>query len=387
MQKDVVIYGGGIVGGALALALRNTNLSLAIVEAHPPPLLRDPLIWDTRLFAVSPGSAEWLDELGIWPRDTARIQTIQKMEVWGDDQRASITFDAYDIALPGLGFIVEASLIRNAVWRLLQEQDNLEVICPAVGTDLKVNSETAQLTLSDGRQVKAKLLVGADGAESWVRNTSGLAAKSSPYNHAGIVVNLQCAKSHEGVARQWFQESGVLAWLPMPDNHISIVWAVPQAKADALMGLADADFAGVCQEAGHHSLGAMQLKSSRQAFPLKLTSVPQTVHPRLALIGDAAHNIHPLAGQGINLGFRDARVLAQILRSRPATQDCGDYLMLRRYERSRREDVLATQILTHGLQKLFGTQLPGLGFLRNQGLALTDKQTWFKTRLMRHAIS
>ena len=387
MEKDVVIYGGGIVGGALALALKHTNLSVALVEAYPPSLLPNSLSWDTRLFAISPGSADWLDELGIWPKDSSRIQTIQKMEVWGDDQRASITFDAYDVALPALGFIVEASLIRNAIWGLLQAQDNLEVICPAVGSNLKINQDAAFLTLNDGQLVKTKLLVGADGAESWVRNMAGFAAKSWPYNHAGIVANLHCSKSHEGVARQWFKKNGVLAWLPLPDNHVSIVWAVPQGKADSLMALDDDDFAGACQEAGHHSLGEMQLKSSRQAFPLKLTRLAHTIKPRLALIGDAAHHIHPLAGQGINLGFRDARVLGQILCSRPASQDCGDYLMLRRYERGRSEDVLVTQLLTHGLQRLFDTQLPGLAFLRNKGLAFIDKQSWFKTRLMQHAIT
>lgn len=386
MDKDVVIYGGGIIGGALALALKNSGLSLALIEAHPPSPPQDPLTWDNRLFAVSPGSVDWLSELGVWPRDISRIQAIQKMEVWGDDQRASIVFDAYDVGLEALGFIVEASLIRNSIWRSLNDQDNLEVICPAEGVGLTFDQDAAQLTLGDGRKFNAKLLVGADGAESWVRNISGLTAKSLAYNHVGIVANFQCAKGHQGIARQWFQKSGVLAWLPMPENQISIVWAVPAVEAEALMALADVDFARACEEAGHNSLGEMQLKSYRQAFPLKLTRLSQTVKPRLVLIGDAAHNIHPLAGQGINLGFRDASALAQILGTSTRLQNSGDYFILRRYERSRREDVLATQLLTHGLQKLFNAQLPGVAFLRNQGLALTNKQHWLKTRLMRHAI-
>ncbi len=387
MYKDVVIYGGGIIGGALALALKNSGLSLALIEAQTPPPASDLQTWDNRLFAISPGSAQWLSELGVWPADKSRIQAIRQMQVWGDDERASIVFNAYDVGLDALGFIAEASLIRTAVWRALKEQDNLEVICPAEGVDLTFENEAAHLTLSNGRKLPSKLLVGADGAESWVRGMSHITARSLNYNQVGIVANFHCEQEHDGIARQWFQKTGVLAWLPMPENQVSIVWALPSLEAERLMLLPEPDFARSCQEAGHHILGEMQLKNRPHAFPLKLTQLSRTVKPRLALVGDAAHNIHPLAGQGINLGFRDVQVLAQILSAQPRLQDRGDYFMLRRYERRRREDVLATQWLTHGLQKLFNTQVPGLAYLRNKGLALTDKQKWLKTRLMRHAIS
>lgn len=387
MSHDLIIYGGGIIGGALALALKDSGLSVAVVEARAAPVLAPSEIWDTRMYAVSPGSVAFLTQLGVWDRTSARIQAIRKMQVWGDDGTASIVFNAEELGLAELGFIVEASLMHERIWQALRNQPRLELIYPIQATQLEIGPQGAQLNLSDGRQLSGRLLIGADGAESWVRAAAQMEADSLPYDQVGIVANFQCEFTHDGTARQWFQENGVLAWLPMPHERISIVWSLQQDAAARVMALAPDDFAQRCQEAGNNALGKLRLINTPTVFPLRLTRLARTIKPRLALIGDAAHNLHPLAGQGINLGFRDARVLAQILRDRHPMQDCGDYFLLRKYERARREDVLVTQWLTHGLQRLFGANLPGIKQVRNWGLSLTNQQHWLKTQLMRHAVN
>lgn len=387
MHKDLIIYGGGIIGGALALALKDSGLSMALIEARAAPALAPSETWDTRMYAVSPGSVTFLTQLGVWDATSSRIQAIRQMQVWGDDGTASIVFDAKAVGLAELGFIVEASFMHRHIWQALGNQTDLELICPAQAEQLDIGAQGAQLHLSDGRQLTGELLIGADGAESWVRAAAQMEADSSSYDQVGIVANFECELTHDGTARQWFQKNGVLAWLPMPGKRISIVWSLQRDAAEGIMALAPDVFAQRCEEAGKHTLGQLRLMNAPAVFPLRLTRLARTIKPHLALIGDAAHNLHPLAGQGINLGFRDARVLAQILRDRHPMQDCGDYFLLRKYERARREDVLVTQWLTHGLHRLFGANVPGIKQVRNWGLSLTNQQHWLKTQLMRHAIN
>jgi ubiquinone biosynthesis UbiH/UbiF/VisC/COQ6 family hydroxylase len=251
---------------------------------------------------------------------------------------------------------------------------------------MELDSATATLILASGERLGASLVVGADGAQSWVRRAAGLTARASSYHQLGVVANLGTAKPHDGTAFQWFRADGVLAYLPLPGNRISIVWSTSEPHGRELLGLAPEAFCLRLAEAGQGVLGELTLITPPQAFPLQSLAAESMIGPRVALVGDAAHVVHPLAGQGVNLGFGDARVLAGTLTEREPFRDCGDRVLARRYERSRAEAVFAMRTVTDGLAKLFG--LPGLpaARMRNAGLNLTDRLAPVKNLLVRHAI-
>ena len=232
----------------------------------------------------------------------------------------------------------------------------------------------------------APLLVGADGRDSWVRESAGLAAVNTPYGEKGVVANFATEKPHRNRAFQWFRDDGVLAYLPLPGNRISIVWSTPDAHADSLCALPAELFCDRVGEAGEHVLGRLACLTPPAAFPLRLMRVPQTVAPRLALVGDAAHGIHPLSGHGINLGFQDAKVLAELLAATQPWQDIGDERLLQRYQRARREETVMMQMTTDSLRRLFRQSPPGLRPLRNWGLNLTNALPFVKNALVRYAL-
>ena len=210
---------------------------------------------------------------------------------------------------------------------------------------------------------------------------------ASDYRQLGVVANFSCEKPHRDTAFQWFRRDGVLALLPLPGNRVSMVWSIAEEAGRGLLAAPDAALAAEVESASSGTLGTLRVITPAAGFPLKLQRVTQFTKPRLALVGDAAHNVHPLAGQGVNLGFRDARVLARVLKERGPQGDCGDYALLRRYERARREDVLAMEVATDGLQKLFNSDAVFLARARNLGLKLVDRQPWLKNFLVHHAVA
>jgi len=240
--------------------------------------------------------------------------------------------------------------------------------------------------LEGGERVEGDLLVGADGPDSRVRSQLGIAVEEEPYAEAAIVANFLAENEHGAVARQWFRADGVLAWLPLPGKRISIVWSTPLAHADALAALEPREFERRVRDAGGAALGDLQLISPLARFNLRSVRVADPVAPGVVLVGDAAHAVHPLAGQGVNLGFQDARVLADVLASRSAVERPGDARVLRRYARERREDVTAMHFVTDGLDKLFGSGARGARAFRNLGLRLVDVQPWAKAALVRRAM-
>lgn len=242
------------------------------------------------------------------------------------------------------------------------------------------------VTLSDDQTVAARLIVAADGRDSWVRETLGLQAINQPYGEMGLVANFECERPHRGIARQWFRHDGVLAWLPMAGKRISIVWSTPDEHAGELLALPTEDLASEVAAAGRHELGEFRLLTPATAFPLRLMQVPQTIARRLALLGDAAHGIHPLSGHGINLGFQDAKALADLLAATPDWQDVGNDRLLRRYQRRRREETVLLQTTTHALHQLFRHDFPGLRSLRHLGMNLTNGLPVLKNLLVRYAI-
>ncbi|GBG15606.1 uncharacterized protein NMK_3217 [Novimethylophilus kurashikiensis] len=384
---DVIVVGGGLAGSALALSLGQGGLQVALVERTQPQPLPQDESWDPRIYAITPGNVDFLRRLGVWETmDTDRIAPIHAMAVWGDNGDAKLGFDPYDIGVPELGFIVESRLMQDAMHRALQEQSTVELVCPAQCAALTLTDSAAMLDLDDGRTLKAALAVGADGSGSWMRQQAGIQVNTMPYGQLGVVANFKTEKPHGNVARQWFLEDGILAWLPLPGDRISIVWSAFETRAQALLQLDQLAFCETVAAAGHHALGTLQLITPPAAFPLRLQRNEAMIGQRLALVGDAAHLVHPLSGQGANLGFRDVQALAEVLLQH-GRRDLGDALLLRRFERSRQADILAMQAVTTGLQRLFNNDSPSLSWLRNTGLGLVDKITPLKRQLMAHAIA
>lgn len=382
---DILIVGGGLVGAAFAHALRDSDLTIGLLEARPPaaPSLA-PDDWDARVYAVSPGNATFLAQ--AWQDLPAeRLCPISKMDVRGDRDNAGLTFDALAAGRAELGWILESRQLQYALWQHISRQANLTLITGQRGQTLQFSADQASLTLDNGDSLSARLIIGADGAQSWVRQQAGIGINARPYQQKGVVANFNCAKPHGNIARQWFRQDGILAWLPLAGQRISIVWSCFDEQADTLLAMDHAAFTEAVATAGQHSLGQLQLITPPAGFPLRLMRADRWVAPRLALIGDAAHNVHPLAGQGVNLGFQDAAVLAAVLKQRESGRDCGELGLLRRYERARQEDTLAMQTVTDNLQKLFNNSSRLLGELRNNGLQLVEQQNWLKRTLMRHA--
>jgi 2-polyprenylphenol 6-hydroxylase len=384
-EHDIIIVGGGIVGLSFALALRGSGARVAMVEAKPPtPAPAE--AFDNRVYAVSPSNVAFLRGLGVWDGlDATRLTPIRAMEVFGDDD-SQIGFDADQAGLAELAVIVESSRLTGVLWQALRNEREIAVYCPAQCAALAIENGQVRLTLADGAVLAGQLIVGADGADSWVREQTGIAVREKDYRQLGVVANFACALPHRQRAFQWFRADGVLAWLPLPGERISMVWSTDADHARALMELGGAQFAQAVQEAGNETLGELRLISPVAGFPLRLMRVASSVQYGVALIGDAAHAIHPLAGQGVNLGLGDALQLARTLAARKPPEGFGDLALLRRYERARKEATLDMVWTTDGLARLFASQASVVRALRNFGLDLTNRQNWIKKRLIRHAI-
>lgn len=382
-MKDVVIVGAGLVGASLAVALRDSPLRLAMVEGRPPVPAAG---WDARVYAISPASRAFLDAIGVWPMLAAeRIEPVRRMAVFGDDA-GRLEFSAYENGVPELAWIVEGGAIARALWAGMAGQSNLEVICPAASVQLDVREASARLVLDTGRDIDARLVVGADGAQSFVRQQVMQPADVMPYGQSGVVANFLCERPHRGTAYQWFRNDGVLAWLPLPGQRMSMVWSTPESHAQALLALSPEQLCERVAAAGLHTLGGLECITAPAAFPLTKLTSRRLVAPRAALVGDAAHVVHPLAGQGVNLGFADAAALAGVIKSAHARADPGDLSLLRRFERARAEDILAMRTATDGLARLFRAGAPGLRRLRNIGMNSVDRLPVLKTLLVAHAL-
>jgi ubiquinone biosynthesis UbiH/UbiF/VisC/COQ6 family hydroxylase len=383
LDFDIVIVGGGLAGMATAAALQGKGYRLALLQPAPAGA-GAASEWDSRIYAVTPGNVDFLQKIGAWQHlECGRIAPIHAMFIWGDASNSgapSLEFDAYQAGLPELGVIAEESHMLRALGRALHE---VEILCPAMGKSIRWNAGNAVLQLEDGREIATRLVVGADGGNSWVRQQAGIAVEARPYGQQGVVANFEVEKPHGGIARQWFRQDGILAWLPLPGNRISMVWSAFDPKAQALMALTPEALCREVAEVGNNALGKLKLITPAAAFPLVMQRNQSLIAPRCALVGDAAHRVHPLAGQGINLGWRDVQELASTLKS----GDPGEWLRLRSFERARKADVLAMQGVTFGLQKLFNNDLSLIGWLRNTGLSAVNHVAPLKRTLMAHAVA
>jgi 2-polyprenylphenol 6-hydroxylase len=384
VEFDLIVIGSGPVGASLACAARDA--SVALVGQEGRPARQSPGVLDSRVYALSPGNVAFLEQLGAWRHVPAgRSLAVHAMRVHGDDGRSEIRFDAYRAGLSELAWIVEDGVLQDALWEEVQRRENVRLFAPAQCESLDIAAAQARLGLRDGRSLACRLVVGADGANSFVRKCAGIDGAPREYEQAAVVANFSCEKPHRATAYQWFQGGAVLALLPLPGERVSMVWSLAASDALRICVLEPEALCREVEAASAHVLGALGLITPPRSYALRRLSAKRLVGARLALVGDAAHVIHPLAGQGLNLGFQDARTLAAVLAEREPGRDPGDERLLRRYERARAEPILSMELMVDGLFRLFSARGNAAARLRNAGLNLTERLPVLKNVLARQA--
>lgn len=385
---DIAIVGGGMVGLALAAAFKESDLRIAVIEAHVPDSQLESLP-DIRVSALSRSSETILRNLGTWSGITQRrAAPYSAMEVWEQDSFARIEFSAQQLAQPDLGHIVENRVIQLALLEQVEKQANVSLYMPAQCQSLAMGESEAWLTLDNGQSLTAKLVVGADGANSWVRRQLDIPLTHWDYGHSAVVATVKTQQPHEKIARQIFTSQGPLAFLPLGDPHLSsIVWSTDPNRANRLVSLSDDEFNKVLAAEFDTRLGLCEVVSERQAYPLKMRYARDFVLDRIALVGDAAHTIHPLAGQGVNLGLLDAASLAQEIHQLwRQGQDIGARRSLRNYERWRKSEAAKMIAAMQGFRDLFDGNNPAKKLFRGIGMKLVGQLPGAKDEIMKRAL-
>ena len=393
MRADLIIVGAGMVGSALALALKDSGLDILLVDGSPlsvAPFAAD-APFEPRVSALSAASQRILERLDVWPAIAARrCSPYSKMQVWDGSGTGRIQFNAASVHADVLGHIVENRVVQDALLEQLHETQ-IGLLGGARLEQVRHSGDEWLLTLADGRQLRTPLLVAADGADSAVRRLVGCATREWDYLHHAIVTSVRCSEPHQRTAWQRFTEHGPLALLPLEragDLHwCSIVWATTPEQAEQLMALDDAAFCAALAEASEQCLGPVLHADARRCIPLRQRHAKRYVESGLALIGDAAHSIHPLAGQGVNLGFLDAAVLAEeLLRGLARGEPLASLPVLSRFERRRMPHNLAMMAAMEGFERLFQSDNLALRWLRNSGLRLVDGMAGAKGLFVRQAL-
>jgi 2-octaprenylphenol hydroxylase len=390
---DVVIVGAGVIGAAMASLLVARRLSapgrVAIISDHLPAAGVPDADWDLRVFALSRASERLLRICGVWDSlPGARVFAYERMCVWdaGGEPRGkgSLQFDCAQIGEPNLGFIVDGGSLQRAC---LQGARSAGVIVIEAGLEA-IASDAAGISvrLTDGRELRSKLLIAADGSQSKTRELLGIDTAGHAYHQDALVAHVHTAKSHCNTAWQRFLATGPLAFLPLPDGRSSIVWSAALPEAARLRALDPSAFGAALTAASGAVLGDCELTTAVASFPLKLQYALEYVRPRAVLLGDAAHVVHPLAGQGLNLGLLDCAALADVLGQAGTGGYFGEHTLLRRYERWRRSENLLSATAMDGLERLFSNSDPLSAGLRAAGLSAVGKLPFVKRRLARRAL-
>jgi 2-octaprenylphenol hydroxylase len=382
---DIAVVGAGVAGLAVAVGSAQLGLRTALIGPRAPSHRADASVpFDVRIYAVAPAAVGLLEQLKAWPAvDALRAQPVAKMRVFGDAGN-ELSLDAYQASLPRLATIVEESELLRALGAAAGFAAGLERI-EGTFDALQQQGEAARLLLAGGQSIDARLVVAADGARSAVRAAAGINAQELSYEQTAVVANFACERPHHGVALQWFDPAeGVIALLPLPGDHVSLVWSAPRLLAEAL-AVEESSLAVRLAARVQPYLGALTAIGPSQSFPLRRITGDRLIGTRLALVGDAAHVVHPLAGQGLNLGLADVSELLRVLAGREDWRDPGDTVLLRRYERSRAEPVGLMRLATHALARLFARDDALSREVRNLGLSAVNALPPLKNALIRHA--
>ena len=383
LKSSIAVCGTGIAGLACALALARRGQSVTLLGPRHQIAPADTEFFQPRVYAISPSSQKFLSAIGVWDMlPASRLTPIESMEIFGDGD-GRLHLRAWQNAMPELAWIVEAVEIERVLIQAVQYV-GLQWV-----TEKFVAYRPGTLTTETGIVIEADLVVAADGAQSPLRKAAGISADIQPYGVTGLVAHLNCAKPHHGQALQWFREDGVLALLPLPDtragHQVSMVWSMNDPQAQELLAQDAAQQSRVLinmlAQATAGQLGALTQCAPLHGFALTLNQSPM-IDDRLALVGDAAHRVHPLAGQGLNLGLGDVQSLVDIVAGREPFRTAGDPMVLRRYRRARLEPVMAMRLVTDGLHRLFNVQSAPVAWLRNVGMNLVEKLPFIKRQII-----
>jgi ubiquinone biosynthesis UbiH/UbiF/VisC/COQ6 family hydroxylase len=384
---DAVIVGAGMVGAAAALGLARAGLKVALVEQHPvsPPQTSEPV--DARVVALAPHSQQLLSQLGVWNEVLAvRASPYVRMEVIDPAGGSSLSFAAADQGWPCLGHIVENRLIAGMLWRALEREPGIRLLLGDVLDGFDLDGQGARLRLHSGGDLRTRLLIGADGVRSRVREELLIETDGMMYGQSGLVAQIELEHPQPGLAWQRFLPTGPLAFLPLLDGSSSIVWTLPAARAEELVARPVEQFEAQLQRASGGRFGRLRLVSERAAFPLRLQIAQRFVEQRAILIGDAAHVVHPLAGQGVNLGFDDVSALLQSVEQarQLGRVPLGD-TDLARWGRQRRSEATLAARAFDGLNRLYAISEGPMVAIRALGLRLVDRLTPLKRKLAEQA--
>ena len=386
-QFDVIIIGGGIVGATAACALGRDGMRVAVVEARQPVPVEQQQP-EPRVFAITRASERIFRSLGVWPAIARQgVFAFSDMEVWDARGDGVAHFDCAELGEPYLGHMIEPRIIETALSGRLASDDNITRYCPARFRSVENQDESVTVTLENGQCLTASLLIAADGVRSPVREALGVRTRSYDYRQSSVVARVKTAEPHAATAWQRFLPGGPLAFLPMQEGWSSIVWTLPTAEAARIMELDRDAFHEELATAFDCRLGSIVDSGEREAWPLRRMHAEHYVIKRAALIGDAAHAIHPLAGQGVNLGLLDAAALTEVIvAARQAGRDPGTLRVLRRYERWRRGDNLLMMSAMDALNRTFSNARSPLMRVRNLGLSLVNRSGLLRQLFMRHAM-
>lgn len=374
-KADIVVLGAGLVGLSAAIAMAQQGKQVTLVNALKLTVDRKNA-WDTRVYTITPAVESWLQSLDVWPLLKAeRVADVDAMQLWPDTDQPPLMLESDDANLPKLACVVENKNLLAALWKRIKSLD-ISVLEGEVCEHINYLDDQVVLTLASGVTLNANLLLAADGSNSFVRQALRIATHTKDFAQTAVVANFVTEKAHGNIARQWFAKHDTLALLPLPNNDVSMVWSVSTEKAEKLLNISKHALQQAVEQASGSALGKLGCDSDVLGFELKQVTASQFIANRVVLLGDAAHQIHPMAGQGMNLGFRDVIALQSLMAKTHALDDIGDRTFLRQYERSRKADVIRMNGLTSGLDYWFA----------NDHVVSKKLTDWAMQKLMSHGV-